>query len=316
MNQPALVPSGDAAPLTTTYSPAGPVSLSQTLRPLQRGPFDPTFRVVAGGGIWRTARTPFGAATMHLRLSSDGIEALAWGEGAEWVIAGVPELLGHGDDWSECDVASNPFLADSLRRNPGLRLLRTRQVFETMLAAILEQKVTGKEARQSWRVLLAKYGEVPPGPAPEGMRVFPSAEVWRRVPSWEWHRAGVGPERAAAAVRAARVAESLERTLERGRGGPEVAAALMSIPGVGVWTAAETTQRAHGDPDSPSFGDYHLPALVGWALAGSPVDDDGMRELLEPWAGHRQRIMRLIEASGFTKPRFGPRMTVQDHRGH
>jgi 3-methyladenine DNA glycosylase/8-oxoguanine DNA glycosylase len=117
-------------------------------------------------------------------------------------------------------------------------------------------------------------------------------------------------------VRAARVAESLERTVERGRGGPEVAGALMSIPGVGVWTAAETTQRAHGDPDSPSFGDYHLPALVGWALAGSPVDDDGMRELLEPWAGYRQRIMRLIESSGFTKPRFGPRMTVQDHRSH
>jgi len=316
MNQPALVPSGDAAPLVTTYSPAGPVSLSQTLRPLQRGPFDPTFRVVAGGGIWRTARTPLGAATMHLRLSSDGIEALAWGEGAEWVIAGVPELLGHGDDWSECDVASNALLADSVHRNPGLRLLRTRQVFEAMLAAILEQKVTGKEARHSWRTLLAKYGEVPPGPAPEGMRVFPSAEVWRRIPSWEWHRAGVGPERAAAAVRAARVAESLERTLERGRGGPELAAALTSIPGVGVWTAAETTQRAHGDPDSPSFGDYHLPALVGWALVGSPVDDDGMRELLEPWAGHRQRIMRLIESSGFTKPRFGPRMTVQDHRTH
>lgn len=302
--------------MATTYSPAVPVSLTHTLRPLQRGPFDPTFRVVPGGGVWRTARTPYGAATMNLQLRADGIEVVAWGEGAEWVIAGVPELLGHGDDWAELDVAASPLLSDSHRRNPGLRLLRTRQVFEMMLVAILEQKVTGKEARHSWRVLLAKYGEVPPGPAPEGMRVFPSAEVWRRVPSWEWHRAGVGPERAAAAVRAARVAESLERTLDHGRGGPVVERALRSIPGVGVWTAAETMQRAHGDPDSPSFGDYHLPAVVGWALVGSPVDDDGMRELLEPWAGHRQRIMRLIESSGFTKPRFGPRMTVQDHRGH
>ena len=116
------------------------------------------------------------------------------------------------------------------------------------------------------------------------------------------------------ASRAAAVATALERTLALGRGGPAVERALRSIPGVGVWTAAETMQRAHGDPDSPSVGDYHLPAVVGWALIGKPVDDDGMLELLAPWAGHRQRVMRLIEASGFAKPRFGPRMTIPEHR--
>ena len=300
---------------STLYAPAEPVSLSATLRPLRRGQFDPTFRVDPSG-IWRTLRTPIGAATLHLARTPEGIAATAWGPGAGWAIEGVPELLGAGDDWEPLDVSASPFLADSLHRNPGLRLLRTRQVFEMMAAAILEQKVTGKEARHSWRVLLTKYGEPAPGPAPDGMRAFPSAETWRRVPSWEWHRAGVGPDRSATFLRAAVVAASLERTLASGRGGPDVERALRSIPGVGVWTAAETTQRAHGDPDAPSVGDYHLPALVGWALRGEPVDDDGMLELLAPWAGHRQRIMRLIESSGFAKPRFGPRMTVQDHRAH
>jgi 3-methyladenine DNA glycosylase/8-oxoguanine DNA glycosylase len=299
----------------TTYSPAIPVSLSLTLRPLRRGYLDPTFRADASG-VWRTLRTPHGAATLHLARCPQGIEATAWGPGAEWAIAGVPELLGSGDEWGELDVSGNAFLADSLHRNPGLRLLRTRQVFEMLLAAILEQKVTGKEARHSWRVLITKYGEPAPGPAPQGMRVFPTAETWRRVPSWEWHRAGVGPQRSDTIMRAAVVAASLERTLEQGRGGAAVERALRSIHGVGVWTSAETTQRAHGDPDAPSVGDYHLPAVVGWALIGRPVDDDGMLELLAPWAGHRQRIMRLIESSGFAKPRFGPRMTVQDHRGH
>jgi 3-methyladenine DNA glycosylase/8-oxoguanine DNA glycosylase len=75
-------------------------------------------------------------------------------------------------------------------------------------------------------------------------------------------------------------------------------------------------QRAHGDPDTVSVGDYHLSALVGWALIGRPVDDDGMLELLEPWRGHRQRVMRLIEESGFRLPRFGPRARRQDHRRH
>ena len=301
--------------LSTTYAPKVPISLSLTLRPLRRGYGDPTFQVDPSG-IWRTVLSPLGAATVHLAPTPDGTAVTAWGPGAEWAIEGVPELLGAGDEWSSLDVSASPFLADSLRRNPGLRLLRTRQVFEMMVAAILEQKVKGMQARQSWRVLLGKYGEPAPGPAPAGMRVFPSADVWRRIPSWEWHRAGVGPDRSAAVLRAAAVAASLERTLALGRGGPPVERALRSIPGVGVWTSAETTQRAHGDPDAPSVGDYHLPALVGWALVGSPVDDDGMLDLLAPWAGHRQRIMRLIESSGFAKPRFGPRMTVQDHRGH
>jgi 3-methyladenine DNA glycosylase/8-oxoguanine DNA glycosylase len=309
----SMLRESDAA--RTTYAPTAPVDVAATLRPLRRGHFDPTMRI-DDSGVWRTLNTPLGAATLHLGTRGSRVEATAWGPGAEWAIDGVPELLGAGDDWTGLDVAGTAFLADSLRRNPGLRLLRTRQVFEMMLAAILEQKVTGKEARHSWRVLITKYGEVAPGPAPAGMYVCPPASVWRMVPSWEWHKAGVGPQRSDTVMRVAAVADSLERTLSLGRGGAEVERRLRSIRGVGVWTAAETMQRAHGDPDSPSVGDYHLPAVVGWALIGEPVDDDGMLELLAPWAGHRQRIMRLIEASGFAKPRFGPRMTIQDHRAH
>ena len=75
-------------------------------------------------------------------------------------------------------------------------------------------------------------------------------------------------------------------------------------------------QRAHGDPDSPSVGDYHLASFVGCALTGSPVDDDGMLELLAPWVGQRQRVVRLLAASGFTVPRRGPRITIHDHRAN
>jgi 3-methyladenine DNA glycosylase/8-oxoguanine DNA glycosylase len=300
---------------TTSYAPSRHVDLVKTLSPLRRGAGDPTFHSDATG-TWRTLRSPNGAATLHLSTEAGGVRATAWGPGAEWAIAGVPELLGEGDDWSQLDVSANAFLADSLRRNPGLRLARTGLVYEAMVGAVLEQKVTSREARLAWRYLLTKYGEVPPGPAPAGMRVFPSSDTWRRVPSWEWHTAGVGPQRSDTVMRVTSVASSLERTISLGRGGPEVERKLRSILGVGVWTAAETMQRAHGDPDSPSVGDYHLPALVGWALIGKPVDDDGMLELLEPWRGHRQRIMRLITASGFAKPKFGPRMTIQDHRAN
>ena len=305
----------DAPAAVTTYRPAEPLSLSATLAPLRRGSIDPTVRF-RPDGVWRTLRTPLGPATQHLAATGEGIVARAWGPGADWATEGVPELLGSGDDLDGFEATLHPFIAEVARRHPGLRMLRTRLVFETMAVAILEQKVTGVEARRAWRWMLARYGEPAPGPAPEGMRVFPTPEVWQRIPSWDWHRAGVGPQRSATVLRAAAVAASLEHTLDRGRGGADVERALRSIPGVGVWTAAETMQRAHGDPDAPSVGDFHVPALVGWALAGEAVDDAGMLELLAPWAGHRHRVVRLIELSGFEKPRFGPKATIQDHRRH
>jgi 3-methyladenine DNA glycosylase/8-oxoguanine DNA glycosylase len=35
-----------------------------------------------------------------------------------------------------------------------------------------------------------------------------------------------------------------------------------------VWTAAETAQRAFGDPDALSVGDYHTAKMIGWTLLG------------------------------------------------
>ncbi|MBM9468525.1 DNA-3-methyladenine glycosylase family protein [Nakamurella leprariae] len=302
--------------MTSTWTPAEPVDLISTLAPLRRGTGDPTLRF-EGDRVWRVSRTPLGSATLHLVPTvGGGVRATAWGDGAEWMISQVPELLGHGDDWTGFDCSGHRLLHDSRRRNPGLRLPRTGLVFETMVPTVIEQKVTGKEARFAYRHLVRQFGEPPPGPAPDRMVVPPSPEQWRRIPSWEWHRVNVDPSRSRTVLATARVADSLDRTVRWGRGGPRVVAALQSVPGVGPWTAAEVVQRAHGDPDHVSVGDYHLAAYVGWALIGRPVDDDGMLELLEPWAGHRHRIVRLIEVSGFRKPRFGPRMTIQDHRAH
>ncbi len=304
----------------TVWRPADGLSIRQVLSSLSRGYADPTFQWDLEGrrgpaGAWRTVRTPEGTATMHLAQRADGeVHVEAWGDGADWAVDRVPELLGKGDDWSDLDVASVPFLHETLRRKPGLRLPRTGLVLEAMIAAIIEQRITGVEARLAWRTLINAHGDPAPGPAPAGMRVIPTAEAWRRIPSWEWHKAGVDPARSRTCIRAAEVADGLERTAELGRGGEEVWRKMRSISGVGVWTAAETSQRSHGDPDAVSYGDYHVHDVVGFALTGERADDDRMMELLEPWRGQRQRVVRLIYASGFRKPRFGPRMTIQDHR--
>lgn len=301
------------APLTSSYRPDTPVDLRATLAPLSRGRGDPT-QQWDGAAVWRTALTPLGPATLRLQARGGCIEALAWGSGAGWALAQVPELCGQGDDWSGFDCSAHPLLARVLRGLPGLRLPRVGLVWEMLVPAVLEQKVTGGEARRSWRDLVRRYGEPAPGPAPLGMRVCPPAEVWQRVPSWEWHRLGVGPERSRTIVAAAPHAARLERTLGLGRGGAAVVAVLRSLPGVGLWTAAEVVQRAHGDPDTVSVGDFHLAGLVGWALLGRPLDDDAMMALLAPMAGHRQRAVRLVESSGVRKPRFAPRYSPLDHR--
>lgn len=306
--------------VTATYEPRQPVDVSLTLGVLPRGTSDPTmWRDPRSGDWWRVTRTAQGAATLVIRPTRHGARLVAFGRGAEAAIARAPELLGRGDDWCGLDRRTlPPPLAAAWREHPGLRLTRTEAVFESLASAILEQKVTTLEARRAWRYLHRRFGDPPPGPdglVPRHLRVPLSPEQWRRIPEWEWHRAGVDRSRRLTLRRAAAVAPELEKTLELGRGNDEITARLCSIPGIGVWTAAETTQRSHGDPDAPSFGDYHLAGHITWALSGEVGDDLAAAALLEPWRGHRQRVVRLIALAGVGKPRRGPRMTVEDHRG-
>jgi 3-methyladenine DNA glycosylase/8-oxoguanine DNA glycosylase len=290
------------------WTAGGPYDLLRTLSSLRHATSDPTHRVVAGT-LWRTSRTPDGPAAYRLVQQGDEVTCEAWGDGAGWVLDGLPELLGEAVRFDP----RHPLLVRAHGRHPGIRIPRTRRVFESLVPAVLEQKVTGKEARLAYTLLLRRYGEPAPGPVPAGLVVPPPPEVWGRIPSWEWHQAGVGPQRMRTVMAAAKVAARLEEAAAMGR--DDALARLTAVPGVGEWTAAEVAVRALGDTDAVSVGDYHLAGLVGWSLVGGPVDDAGMVELLEPWRPHRALAVRLIELSG-VKPRFGPRMTVQDHRAH
>ena len=320
------------------------LDLPRTLGVHARGRGDPAYRVTPDGFIWRTSLTPEGPGTLRVAparpappavaggtepaggtsgaepaggTSGAGpgpvtaVRATAWGPGAAWLLRELPGMLGADDDRSAFRPA-HPVLAELSARHPGVRVGRSARVLEALVPAVLEQKVVGVEARRAWRYLLLNFGYPAPGPAPAGMRVCPPARVWRRIPSWEWHRAGVEGVRARTIIGAAEVAARLEEIVAM----PPDAAdrRLRSLPGIGVWTSAEVRQRACGDADAVSVGDYHLPSAVGWALAGRVVDDAGMLELLAPYAGHRHRAARLVELGGIRPPRRGPRMSVRDYR--
>jgi 3-methyladenine DNA glycosylase/8-oxoguanine DNA glycosylase len=292
------------------WSPGRAVDLLATLAPLRRGSGDPSFRV-SDAGILRATRTPDGPGTLQLRAVGSDVEATGWGPGAGWLLDRVQILLGCEDDWSALDLSGHPALAEVRRGRPGLRLPRTDRVLEALVPAVLEQRVTGLEARRSWRNLLDRFGE--PAPGPHELRLMPDAETLLQIPSWDWHRMGVEaarqrPIRAAATV-AARVEECVSLPLDA------AVARLRVLPGVGEWTAAETVQRALGHPDAVSVGDYHLHDLVVYALTGRPRGDDAeMLAVLSPFAGHRHRVVRLIELAGVSKPRFGARYSPLDFR--
>jgi 3-methyladenine DNA glycosylase/8-oxoguanine DNA glycosylase len=265
--------------------------------------------------VWRTSLTPEGPGTMRVQgipvAGYTAVSASAWGPGASWLLAAVPGVLGADDNQAGFEP-SHPLLCEMSRRFRGMRVGRSGRVLEALVPAVLEQKVVGAEAWRAWRRLLLRFGDPAPGPAPDGLRVFPAARTWLRIPSWEWHRAGVEGVRARTIVGAARVAGRLEEIVAMASGDAD--RRLRALPGIGQWTSAEVRQRACGDADAVSVGDYHLPAAVGWALAGRKVDDAGMLELLAPYAGHRYRVTRLVELGGVGPPRRGPRMAARDYR--
>ena len=294
------------------WRPDWPCPVGQILSVLRHGPGDPTYRIV-GHTHWRALRTSDGPATLMVRpRPADGeVEARAWGSGADWALEQLPAMLGGLDDPSDF-APRHAVVEAALKRHPHWRIGRTGLVLESLVPAVIEQKVTGQEAFAGFRRLVYRYGEVAPGPGADlRLRLQPSPEQVRMIPSWEWLRMHIDPGRSRTIVRAAQVSDALERTT--GLGHAEADRRLRSLPGIGVWTSAEVRVRAHGDPDAVSFGDYHVAQDIGWALTGKPVDDDQLAVLLEPWRPQRYRVQALLGLAGHRLPRRGPRMAPRGH---
>jgi 3-methyladenine DNA glycosylase/8-oxoguanine DNA glycosylase len=287
-----------------------PLDLGLTLGLLRHGLGDPTISI-APGRVARALRTPDGPATLLLRSRGRRLEAEAWGPGAASALDGVPALVGHDDD-PEALVPRHPVVAELSRRLPGLRIGRTGAILDSLVPAILEQKVTGTEAFAAWKGIVRRHGE--PAPGPFGLWLAPAAATLAALPYHAFHRYSVERRRADtirwAAARAGRLEEIATMPLEAAY------ARLRALPGVGPWTAAEVGMRALGDPDAVSVGDFHLPHLVSWMFTGeSRADDARMLELLEPYRGQRGRVIRLFEASGLRPARRAPRLAPRSIAG-
>jgi 3-methyladenine DNA glycosylase/8-oxoguanine DNA glycosylase len=284
--------------------------LVRTIGRLAVIPGDPT--VLAGGReAWWATRTPDGPGTLRLCLSGGRLTATAFGPGAAWLLARADAVAGLRDDVSGLDAFDHPLVRKLWHTFAGVRLPASGRVFHHIVAAILGQKVTGKEAARGYRRMLRHFAAPVPGPTggtPDRLMLPPDPADVAATPYWTFHPWGVEQKRADTVRRAAAFAARLETAAD-----PATATRLMtSLPGVGVWTAAEVVRVAYGDGDAVSVGDYHHKNTVAWALAGEPRGtDERMLELLEPFRGHRGRVVTLLELAGLGAPRFGPRMPVR-----
>jgi 3-methyladenine DNA glycosylase/8-oxoguanine DNA glycosylase len=314
--------------LTRSYRPTwdehNQLNLAAMFAPVRHGAADPCFRRI-GDTVWRAFNSAAGAVTLRIQRVSDGVEATAWGAGAAWAIEHLPVMLAADDDASTFDVRQfangvwHPHLrtrAVSLSRQwrPGA----IAPLVDHLVASILEQRVTGIEAHRAWRYLVLNFGDVAPGvvgadagDVPANLRVPPAPSQWQRIESWHWHRAGVDSARADTIMRSVARLDHREPDLVS----PVHIAVLAQVRGIGVWTLALLRQSVLADADAVQFGDFHTSHDVVHALTGEHrADDARMAQVLQPWMGDRYRVVRLVELTGISAPRRGPRLAPADHR--
>jgi endonuclease III len=284
-------------------APPRPIDLAKTLGPMQRGRGDPTMRS-GHGFVERASRTPEGASSVRFVETAGGIDVEAWGPGAAWVLDRAAAWCGAEDDDAGFDPPPG-LVREIWRLNRGLRIPRTGLLTERLIPVILEQKVTGNEARRAYRRLVTALGA--PAPGPLGLVLPPEPERVAALPYYAFHPFGVERRRAevvrAVCARTAWVDEAAALPVDAARD------RLSTVQGIGPWTVAEVARTALGDADAVSVGDYHVPNIVAWALAREPRgSDERMLELLEPYRPHRGRVQLLLEHGGIRAPAFGPRM--------
>jgi 3-methyladenine DNA glycosylase/8-oxoguanine DNA glycosylase len=286
-----------------------PIDLGLTFGPLVRGAYDPTSRFTANAW-WRAWNSPDGPVTTRCTVTpADATaEVAAWGDGASWALDHAPEWFGVVNDEPPFR-SDHPVVAPLVHALPGLRLTRIRTVHDIAVPTVIEQRVTSLEARRTWARIVRRFGTRAPGPA--DLYVAPAPSVLATLADHTRHSMGLEYRRGSTISLVANEARRLDRAAALDS--DALTRRLGMLRGVGPWTVATVVHYVQGDPDAVPVGDWHLPSMVAWALAGEhKADDARMLELLEPFRPHRARVWRLIVAGAPMPPRRTPRARIED----
>ncbi len=289
--------------------------IATTLSWYRHGNSDPTTRLEStgkgassAGEFVRATITPDGPGTIELKWGPS-ISVRQFGPGGDWLASRLPAMLGDEDPTDHgLEAAPDEAVANAAREHRTLRLGASGGLYHELLPTIIEQRITAGEAHRQWAVLCSSFGEPAPGPF-NGLYIPPEPTVLAQIPSWQLHPLGIERTRAEPLIA---IAKHPAKLWTWGIGTPaEARSKLQLLPGIGQWTIGKVLGPVCGDPDAVPVGDFHFKNMVSWALAGEARGtDERMMELLEPYRGHRGRVVRLLGLSGHGAPRFGPKKRI------
>ncbi|HTJ29911.1 MAG TPA: hypothetical protein VL346_05400 [Acidobacteriaceae bacterium] len=272
-----------------------PVHFARTFAMQRLGQHDPTAELI--GDCFRKAFFYRGQpSAVEICRDGDGLAVTAFGPEAEPLLTETLRGFTQPDGYFDFPTEDTGLLRLH-HSQPGLRILRVPWIYETICSVILQQRIRTVDAMRDWRRLTYRYG----ADAPLGLRAFPKPAVLARVPLFSLEQMGIDPRRAKTLLRLAHEMAFLRLGSELTFA--ELRDRLQRVPGIGPWTTESVMGYGAGDPDAAIPGDLHLPRVVCYALAGEQNGTDArMMELLEPFRGHRFRIIRLLYAAGLDTP--------------
>jgi len=264
------------------------------------GAYDPT-ATLSEGHFRKSFVTPSGVCSVRVAAVERGVEITCEGAEAGQKLAELVSSF-EVDDGHETFLPEHPLLRRLRRDQIGLRLLRVPWLFDVACGAVLQQRVRFADACKDWRNIAERFGERDLA----GSVAFPSSSVLSGIPSWELEGLGIDAKRVRALIALAREVRMNPLRMEMSYS--ELRGRLGRVPGVGPWTVETTLGFGAADPDALPLGDLYLPHIVSYALTGKAEgNDDRMVELLEPYRGHRFRVVRLLYGARLTLPRMASR---------
>jgi AraC family transcriptional regulator, regulatory protein of adaptative response / DNA-3-methyladenine glycosylase II len=185
-------------------------------------------------------------------------------------------------------LAEDPAVAPIVAATPGTRLPGAADGFELAVRAIVGQQVSVGGAQTTLGRIAARLGA--PIETDGGItHTFPTAaDVAAASPD----DLGVPAARAAAIRELARRVEAADLDLSPSADLDAARAGLLSIPGVGAWTAAYVGMRALRDPDAFPAGDLGI--RRAFEALGLPADVRSIAERAErwrPWRGYAAMLL-------------------------